>query len=554
MDKKIIRAYRYNTVSRSERTNRQKKEQGKDCSVKRQRSKDVKYNKAKKSIEKSNFGLNIFKIVACIGILILIGFSSKYIVKLEDNPIIRVFSPKEVDSVKYMKDYYIKVGMNSIGNINMYENINILTNELLKLSKPSLISFDSNYKIEYVVSESINKISNLEYEIVLKSKINVTSQDVINSVNEIKKAKDKNIYYNNIKNISEITAKDNKKINVKLVSENPYFIYTLNFPIYTSSDFSNSNKLELNNSDSNNIKFVKNNNQKDINFNSLTLKNYSDLDNMVDEFRNGNLDIFLTSSYDTMQLIGKHEYSVKKYRNGETIFLLGNKNSEFFNKKEVRQALVYSLNREEILKNLNTPFAEMIDLPYIYSSIKYKYDTIGAENILLSNGWKKSNNSYSKQINNVNRVLELNFLVNESDSIKVAIAENIKQMLEKNGIRINILKLNEQDINKRIIENNYDIVLSTIYLTENPNISYIDKYVNINDTTKQAFEKVSQANSSDIYQSLIDLQNVLSEEVACIGIIAKNTNVVYQKDIVGIEDIGYMGVFKNIQKIGKIKK
>ena len=37
--------------------------------------------------------------------------------------------------------------------------------------------------------------------------------------------------------------------------------------------------------------------------------------------------MFTASSDSIMQLIGKREYNVKKYRDGETVFLLGNKDS-----------------------------------------------------------------------------------------------------------------------------------------------------------------------------------------------------------------------------------
>ena len=46
----------------------------------------------------------------------------------------------------------------------------------------------------------------------------------------------------------------------------------------------------------------------------------------------------------------------------------------------------------------------------------------------------------------------------------------------------------------------------------------------------------------------------VSDEIACIGILARNTNVVYQKNINGFEDINYMKVFYNLENIGKIQE
>ena len=122
----------------------------------------------------------------------------------------------------------------------------------------------------------------------------------------------------------------------------------------------------------NSVSLVKNSSKSSLGVISLT--NYENTDDMVDNFRNGNIDMFTASSDSIMQLIGKREYNVKKYRDGETVFLLGNKDSALYKKKEVRQAIAYAINRDEIVKNVDMKFSEVIDIPYIYSDIKYKYD------------------------------------------------------------------------------------------------------------------------------------------------------------------------------------
>ena len=46
-------------------------------------------------------------------------------------------------------------------------------------------------------------------------------------------------------------------------------------------------------------------------------------------------------------------------------------------------------------------------------------------------------------------------------------------MVEKIGIRINVHKLSESEINTRVSSGEYDLVLSTVYINENPNIEYL---------------------------------------------------------------------------------
>ena len=98
----------------------------------------------------------------------------------------------------------------------------------------------------------------------------------------------------------------------------------------------------------------------------------------------------------------------------------------------------------------------------------------------------------------------------------------------------------------------YDLVLATVYLDETPNIDFLRQYLDINDRTSQAFRQVEESNVEDLEENIQNLEFVLSDEVACIGIYARNINLVYQKYINGFDDINYMKIFTDLNKIGKI--
>lgn len=198
-------------------------------------------------------------------------------------------------------------------------------------------------------------------------------------------------------------------------------------------------------------------------------------------------------------------------------------------------------------------FSEVIDIPYIYSDVKYKYDLYAAENVLLLNGWKKTGGIYNKNEGYEYKKIELNLLVNKDDIQKVEIADSIKEMVEKIGIKINVLKLSEGEINSRVNAGDYDLVLSTLYINDSPNIEYLYNYLNVSDITNAAIEKVEKSDISNIEENVDVLRDTLSSEVSCIGIMAKTTNVVYQKYIKGFDNIAYMKIFDNLEGIGKIK-
>lgn len=78
-----------------------------------------------------------------------------------------------------------------------------------------------------------------------------------------------------------------------------------------------------------------------------------------------------------------------------TAIFFNNKNSDFLNSKEIRQALALSINKNEILENLLNSEARLIDGPILPDSFaynqknkKYNYNKEEAEKLLDGAGWK----------------------------------------------------------------------------------------------------------------------------------------------------------------------
>lgn len=504
-------------------------------------------NKNKKKTRKHNFPglLKIIGLVACIALIAII---SRIIVKKENEPVVQADFNTE-KKVSLVQDYNFKIGMSKLDSTNYLSSKNIILNELVSSLSNKLISINKDYSINYIVAKSIKKVSNKQYFIELNSDYNVKIEDIKNTVNEIKSAGDKNIYYECINNIWSIDEQGKNEFSITLKQDNPYFVYNLTFPIVNTG---NNYPYDIKNEGESSVLFTRKKSNSTLS--TIQFTGYSDIDNLIEDFKNGKIDMFTASSDSIMQLIGKYEYNVKKYRDGQNIFLLGNKDSKVFSQKEVRQALLYSLNREEIVKKINSTFSEVIDIPYIYSSIRYKYDIVGAKNILIQYGWKNEKGMNKKTVGEEELTLELTLLVNEKDNTKVKIADMIKDMAENVGIRINIKKAKDAKLTELIKNKSYDIILADVYVNDKPDITYLEEYININDKVNSALNIVKQNSIEDLPKNIATLQDVISDEIACIGILARNTNVVYQKNINGFEDINYMKVFYNLENIGKIQE
>lgn len=504
-------------------------------------------NKNKKKTRKHNFPglLKIIGLVACIALIAII---SRIIVKKENEPVVQADFNTE-KKVSLVQDYNFKIGMSKLDSTNYLSSKNIILNELVSSLSNKLISINKDYSINYIVAKSIKKVSNKQYFIELNPDYNVKVEDIKNTINEIKSVGDKNIYYECINNIWSIDEQGKNEFSITLKQDDPYFVYNLTFPILNTG---NNYPYDIKNEGESSVLFTRKKSNSTLS--TIRFTGYSDIDNLIEDFKNGKIDMFTASSDSIMQLIGKYEYNVKKYRDGQNIFLLGNKDSKVFSQKEVRQALLYSLNREEIVKKINSTFSEVIDIPYIYSSIRYKYDIVGAKNILIQYGWKNEKGMNKKTVGEEELTLELTLLVNEKDNTKVKIADMIKDMAENVGIRINIKKAKDAKLTELIKNKSYDIILADVYVNDKPDITYLEEYININDKVNSALNIVKQNSIEDLPKNIATLQDVISDEIACIGILARNTNVVYQKNINGFEDINYMKVFYNLENIGKIQE
>lgn len=494
-----------------------------------------------------------FGIVCGILVLIVLVYISAKIMKLDEVITANVFnnSQKEQSNINLEKNYNLKIGLTLLDNTDVNTSTNLILNDIYKNTSLSLVKVEENYSLKYQVAKSIEKISNKEYIITLNEDYNLDVDDIAFSIDNIISSGESNMYYDRLNIIDKLDKLSKYEFKATLKEDNPYFIYYLDFPL-----LDNENKVMgeyTYSSDEEGVTFTKYNSNQDSTIESIKIDNYNTIDEVVDDFVNGNIDLFFATSNNDMQLIGKKDYNVKKYKDGETLFLFGNKNSNVFSRKEVRTALMYSLNRDEIVKNSDNNFIEVIDLPFLYSTIKYKYDVVGAQNLMNSNGWNENGYGIYEKYESGNYIgATLRLIVNEQDTNKVNIANNIKNMAQNVGINIEIETLSQEVISQRVESGDYDIVLASVYLNETPNINFLKSYLNINDETNQAFLQVENSSAENLPQNIQNLEYVLSNEVACIGIYARNINLVYQKYISGFDNINYMKIFNNLNNIGKI--
>lgn len=498
--------------------------------VRSTRTNNIKIQKNKKS-NKKKYKVKTGKVVRfifCLVILIVIAAVARAITLKEDEPFIPVFFNNEVKENTQSLDIAVYT------NVNIGYNNSVIT-ELEQYIYPMLLRVKNNYEIEYEVISNINKLNNKEYVLVLDANSPITSVDVKDTIDRIINKKGK--YYYKVENVDKVEIKSEKEVKITLKAEDEYFIYNLNIPIYKEHDnygvykveSSNDSKLVLSRKNTANKEYIK----------YINVVKLSSEEEAIEKYKSGEIDVFFSSSKNSIKMLGKYEYDIKSYNNGEGIFLMFNPNSNMTNQKYIRQIIAYSINREEILSSIGNGKGKIIDLPYIYDEEKYKYDVYAADNIIRSNGYIKQGLYYLKG----GKKLTLDLIVNKDDEEKINIANKIKNELLKAGVNLNINMLSEKDINTRVAKNSYDLLLASIYMNENPNINHLINNICLSDEINKQIAQIKNDNLEKLSNNISKMKSILSDEIALYGIYSKQTYVIYKKGMDIFRNINYTSLF-----------
>ncbi len=116
--------------------------------------------------------------------------------------------------------------------------------------------------------------------------------------------------------------------------------------------------------------------------------------------------------------------------------------NDLFKNKNVRKALSYAINKDEIINGVKRGLAKRITGPFIPGSWAYNedaqaydYDPEKAKELLYKEGWKKEKDGY---LYKNGKRFEFILLTNQGNKEREEIATIVQQQLDKIGIKVNI--------------------------------------------------------------------------------------------------------------------
>ena len=438
---------------------------------------------------------NFFKYIFILFVISIIIFTI-YIFYFKEDEIQNEIVENTIEDVAEIKD--LRLGISNFDTINPLLSNNKEVLNIDKLIFEPLLTINENYKIEYCLATECSKTSNTSYVIKIDNNRKwhdgspLIAKDIQFTIDRLKEGK--SIYSYNVEKVSSVEILDADKVKINLSEEVPFFEYNLTFPIlpnnyYLGQDFYTSTKVpigtgmfKISSIDNAGITLVKNEkwwNKKNVNskIEEIQIKLYTEIGEIYNSFKLGNIDIFTTSNLNLEQYIGTIGYSKTEFKGREFDYLAFNCEDNVLKNIEVRKAISQAIDKSNIVSSIYNNQYYISDFPLDYGNYVYNKENVSsgynieqAKNTLTNNGWEYKYNRWQKTENYRTTRLNLTLTVNSSNANRVLVAENIKNQLAQIGIKVTINKVSDNNY-KRILENkNYQMILTGIYNSYSPNI------------------------------------------------------------------------------------
>lgn len=430
-----------------------------------------------------------------------------------------------------------------------------------------LVTLTAEYKAEPCLAKEWAKQSDNSYLIKLRENVKwtqgqrFTSEDVRFTIDRLKEIS--SIYSYNVQHVTEVSVIDDYTVKINLDSDIPFYEYQLTFPIlskdyYENEDFANTEKnnspvgtgrYKISEVQPSYIILEKNsawwNKQANLTIEKITVNLYSSIGELYNSFKIGNIDLISTTNDNLQEYIGIIGYSSKELKGREHTFLAFNMNNNFLAKQEVRKAISYSIDKENIVSSVFNSKCFTSSFPLDYGNwlaqgqdASSGYNLEQGKQVLVDNGWTLRSGSWQKIENYRNQKLALNLLVRANDGSKVSVAENIKQQLETQGIAINIVKASDDQYNNNINNRNYDIALCSMTLSPSPNLETYFGDKNIanysNDEVKSIMNEVKNTTEDTILkEKYARLYELYKSDIPYISLFNNKYTVAYSSGLVG---------------------
>ena len=236
-----------------------------------------------------------------------------------------------------------------------------------------------------------------------------------------------------------------------------------------------------------------------------------------------------------------------------------NTQNELLANQEVRKAISYSIDKNNIVSNVFQNKYYTSSFPLDYGSWVYQeqdassgYNPEQANQLLSENGWSYRSGTWQKTINRRTRRIELNLIVKASNSTQISVAENIKTQLANQGIIINIQQYSDEQYNIAIKNKSYDMILCSMNLSPNLDMSLffgdgnLANYTN-EEVTNLMNEVKNTTDEETIKKDYVRLAEIYKTDIPYISLYTNKYTIAYNTELVGEINSNWFNPFCGIE-------
>ena len=412
----------------------------------------------------------------------------------------------------------LRLGISNFDTMNPLMSNNKEVLNIDRLIFEPLMQIDENYRLKLCLAKECSKTSDTTY--IVKTNNNIKWQDGTSlSAMDVKFTIDRlkeitSVYSYNVEKVVSLEILDEDTIKITLSEPVPFFEYNLTFPILSNNFYLNDNFVEspkipigtgmfyINSMKDGIISLYKNQNwwnieNEDSKIETINIKLYSEIGEVYNSFKLGNLDVFNTSNVNLEQYIGTIGYAKKEIKGRNFDYISINCENVILKNVEVRKALDYCIDKTNIVSSVYNNNYFVSNFPLDYGSYLYNEENLSsgynqeqAKKILQENGWEYKNNRWQKRIDGSTRSLNFDITVCKEDASRIAVAENLKSQLEQIGIKVTVNKVSETRYKAALENKNYEMLITGVTNSYSPDLSTFFAVGNQNNYTNEEINTI----------------------------------------------------------------
>ncbi len=454
-----------------------------------------------------------------------------------------------------------------IDTLNPILTTNVQVQNILKLIYEPLVSFEKSDMItsclatEWSERDDLNWIVKLRKGVKWHNGTDFTADDVKFTILQIKDETLNSPYKDNLSNVTAVEKLDDYSVLITLDHKDNLFMYKLNFPIipeyyFKNGDITNETKVNIPvgtgmykyiSTDENIISLERNKSwwsKSTISrLEKIYLHKYSTYGEAIKAYKSSEVDIIVTTMSDWEKKFGTIGNNVYRYESAVFDTIIPNTKKLALSDSSVRKAILYAINRENIVSKVFNSNASIVEMPihstsrFYSTDISSEYDLDKAKQILLNAGWKSSNGVWSKNISKTNCNLNFSLIVNKDNKEHVTASETIKECLQDLGIKINIKSLSWSEYKSALETGNFDLAMASFDIkNETSLIDMLDESSSNNYTRftsremSEVINSLKRTNSDEDMKKLIEIYRT---EMPYIGLYFRDNILLTNKSVKG---------------------